>query len=225
MSEIVSSNFDYGILKLEDQNLVREAADEIRGARDRHIDEALRMGRALIRVKEALPHGEFGKWLSAEFGWAERTAQNLMRAVETFGQNPQRVADLPLRLVYALSAPSTPEAARNRVVEKLDRGERPTEHEIVSLIKDEKEGRKREKIQARREAARAQMTAEALERERRAQNRRAGRLAAEKRRRKAEEDKRRDAALKAAELVHNRLGMTPSRPFSGCSRKRTVGAS
>ena len=103
MSEIVVSNFDYAVLKPEVQHLVREAADEIRGARDRHVDEAIRMGVALSRVKKALDHGEFGKWLSAEFGWGERTAQRLMSAAEVFGENPTRVRILPLRLSTSLA--------------------------------------------------------------------------------------------------------------------------
>ncbi len=164
------------------------------------------MGRALIRVKKALPHGEFGKWLSAEFGWAERTAQNYMQAAEMFGENPQRVADLSLRALYALSARSTPETVRNQVVELLDRGERPNENEIVSLIKHERNEQKRATTEARKAAARAKMTPKQLDRERRAQKQCDGRRAAEERRRAAEEERRRATARQAAELIHDRLG-------------------
>jgi len=90
-------------------------AKEIRASSGRQLAEVIATGEALLRVKEVLPHGEFGEWLAAEFGWAERTAQNYMRATEAFGENPQRVADLPLRSLYTLAA--QPPSARNRVLE------------------------------------------------------------------------------------------------------------
>jgi Protein of unknown function (DUF3102) len=61
-------------------------------------DRAFLTGAALVRTKEALPHGAFSNWLAAEFGWSERTAQRFM-AVAIFGENPARVSHLSLRSV------------------------------------------------------------------------------------------------------------------------------
>jgi hypothetical protein len=192
------SAFDYSVLEPDVERLVRDAAKEIRSAGARHVDEALRMGRALLRVRKALPHGQFGKWLSAE-GWAERTAQNYMAAADTFGTKSATVADLPLRIVYLLSASGTPDTARNQVIERLDRGERPGEQEIVAIIKNEREER-------RNAAIRARVTPEALKRQGRREARRRARLEKEEKASAAASENRRSAAREAAALVHARLG-------------------
>jgi hypothetical protein len=67
--------FSYAHLTPPVAELVRGKAKEIRGATGRILDAVLATGQALIAVKEALPHGQFGPWLSAEFSWSERTAQ------------------------------------------------------------------------------------------------------------------------------------------------------
>jgi Protein of unknown function (DUF3102) len=194
-----TTSFDYSALEPDVQRVIKDAAEEIRGAHDRHVEEALRMGRALIRVKDALPHGQFGNWLSTEFRClSERTAQRYMTVAQVFGENPTHVSYLPLRLVQMLSSPSTPETTRNHVIERLDRGERPTEHEIVALIKIEKNERRREAIKTK-EAADAKLKAA------RRQGRR-DRLEKENQARAALEEKRRSAAREAAELIHDRLG-------------------
>lgn len=201
MSAIVisaPSAFDYSVLEPDVERLVRDAAEEIRAARYRHVEEAFRMGQALLRVKEALPHGQFGKWLSSE-GWRERTAQNYMAVAATFGAKSATFADLTLRSAYLLSAPSTPETARNRVIELLDRGERPGEQEIADLIKHEKEERRNTAIRARK-------TPEALKQQELKEKGRRARQEREQRAFAAIKEKRRSAAREAAALLHARLG-------------------
>ena len=45
-------------------------------------------------MKNALPHGRFGPWLKAEFGWTERTAQNFMNVAGQFGSKTEMISDL-----------------------------------------------------------------------------------------------------------------------------------
>src|SRR5436309_212642 len=73
----VQSGFDYGLLPSEVRAEAKSAADQIKTLMHRAIVD---VGTALARIKERLPHGQFGKWLSAEFGLTERTAQNYMAA-------------------------------------------------------------------------------------------------------------------------------------------------
>lgn len=101
--EIFLSLFSYESLELRVAETARETATEIRTAQCRFIADVITIGRNLVRIKKILPHSAFGKWLDAEFGWAERTAQNFMASAEAFGENPQRVAGLPLRLVYTIA--------------------------------------------------------------------------------------------------------------------------
>jgi hypothetical protein len=86
--------------------------------------EAIRADKAVVRreieddqellaVKEALPHGQFLRWLRAEFGWPERTARNFMAVAEQFGKSAI-IAELPTQptAAYLLAAPAVPDEAR-----------------------------------------------------------------------------------------------------------------
>ena len=97
MGAILVRNFDYATLSPDVASMAAAAAAAIRTSTRLQITEVIASGRRLLEVKVALPHGAFGKWLEAEFGWTERTAQNYMRAAETYGSNTKCVSDLPLK--------------------------------------------------------------------------------------------------------------------------------
>src|SRR5262249_26841287 len=82
----------------------------------------------LQAVKEALPHGQFTPWLKAEFGWSERSAQNFMSVAEWFGPKTEIIADLTIQptAAYLLAAPSVPDEAREKAVERAEAGEQIT---------------------------------------------------------------------------------------------------
>src|SRR5260370_7268210 len=70
------------------------------------------VGRRLTACKVQCGHGKWLPWLQREFGsTSESTALRYMQAHEAFGLNPSRVTDLelPMRSLYLLAAPSTPE--------------------------------------------------------------------------------------------------------------------
>ncbi len=79
-------------------------------------------------MKEALPHGGFGPWLRAEFGWTERTARNFMIVAERFGPKTEIISDLCIdpTAAYLLAAPSAPEEASVFAVKRAQNGERIT---------------------------------------------------------------------------------------------------
>jgi hypothetical protein len=153
-------------------------------------------------VKAALPHGAFGKWLDAEFGWTERTAQNYMRAAETYGSNTKCVSDLPLNTIYQLQAPTVPESVRNEVFSLAEKGERPTEVVVKAMISEAK----RKRDEERREAS---IQAERANRSLRSSKKYRDRKAAEREAAKAEAEKRaveeRAAAQEAAGIVRKAL--------------------
>ena len=120
--------------------MARAAAAEIRASLGRDIEEAVKAGKRLIEVKAALPHGEFGKWLAAEFGMSERSARNYMSAAETLGfANRQPLQILPMRSVYLLAAHSTPSAAREQVLRDLGEGKQLTEADVNQVVKAERQ--------------------------------------------------------------------------------------
>jgi hypothetical protein len=161
------SPFSYAQLPPVDAELVRGKAEEIRRSTGRMLDAVLATGQALIAVKQALPHGQFGPWLSAEFSWSERTAQRVMSVAEAFGANPTALSDLTLETVYALAAPAN-ESARRELVDRIERGERPSETEARTIIDASRQMRRLEKEQAAKERERRKEDA-AWERQRRSQ--------------------------------------------------------
>jgi hypothetical protein len=63
-------------------------------------------------------HGKWLPWLEREFGWDERTAQRYL-GVHQLAAKYDTVSDfdIPMRGLYLLARPSTPEEARQAVVE------------------------------------------------------------------------------------------------------------
>lgn len=130
--------FDYAALPAELVDDLKEAADRVRGRHRRITSDIIETGNDLLAVKERLPHGSFGPWISAEFGWSERTARNYMSAADFAVGKTETVAILPPRSLYLLSASSTPEAARAEIVSRLEGGEAPSGTWIRDTILDAK---------------------------------------------------------------------------------------
>ncbi len=63
------------------------------------IAHAIRAGELLLQVKDQLPHGAFGPWLTANVEFSYRTAQGYMQLARECADpaKAQRVADLSLR--------------------------------------------------------------------------------------------------------------------------------
>lgn len=82
------------------------------------------VGRELIAAKQLLGHGGWHVWLSAEFGWTVRTAENLMSAAQWLEGKSEKFSDLPASVVYLLASPSTPKTVQDRAAACVERGER-----------------------------------------------------------------------------------------------------
>jgi hypothetical protein len=109
-----------------------EHADAIRECRERTLENLVAIGRHLLEARKLVGSGGWLSWLKQEFAWSESTARNLMR----LAAHPQRVADLkiPVRSLYLLAAPSTPEPVRKKLLKKAKA--RPVEHgEVVQAVR------------------------------------------------------------------------------------------
>src|SRR3954447_12951496 len=95
-SNEAANKFDYGILEMVSADQARSAAERIRR---RTWDSYIENGRDLIAIKALLDHGAFGRWLKAEFGMSERTAQNLMNAAELVDGKSAIVSVLPVTAI------------------------------------------------------------------------------------------------------------------------------
>jgi hypothetical protein len=111
-----------------------EHAAEIRRLGKLVIAEVIEIGQRLKLCKDICGHGNYLPWLEREFGWTERTALNFMRVAEL--SNSKRISDLnlPLGGLYLLAAPSTPDEARDQIIERAKGGEAVSTNTIKQTI-------------------------------------------------------------------------------------------
>jgi hypothetical protein len=149
---VVESTFKYAQLEPVVAKKAQAAAEHIRETVKRTIEGIIEVGQDLLGVKEALPHGQFGPWLRAEFGWTERTARNFMAVAEAFGPKTEIISDLRIdpTAAYLLAAPSAPDEAREAAVERAESGERITAKVAKKILAEErkKPAKKRKKAAA-----------------------------------------------------------------------------
>lgn len=148
--------FDYPALSDSTlESKARDAADKIR---ELQRGAVLDIGRELLSMKAALPHGKFDEWVEAEFNWSKSTALNYMRVASEFGDKYATVAYLPPSVVYQLASPSTPPVVREAVMQVQD-GQQISAASVKSMIKEartieqSKERRAWRKEQKEQEAA------------------------------------------------------------------------
>jgi N6-adenosine-specific RNA methylase IME4 len=112
-----------------------EHAKQIRILGKRVIGDVIEIGRRLAECKERCGHGNWLPWLETEFGWTDRTALNFMRMYED-SLKSETVSDLPLpmRSLYLLVAPSTPQSARTEVKDRAEVGKRLKHSEVQAII-------------------------------------------------------------------------------------------
>jgi len=77
----------------------------------------------LTEVKAGLPHGQFLPWIAAEFEMSDQSARQFMWVYDRFGGENQKVFEFRPSVLYALSAPSTPESVLEKAIEKAESGD------------------------------------------------------------------------------------------------------
>jgi hypothetical protein len=148
--ELIVVGFNYELLEARVAEKARSSAQRIRDKVKRTIEDIIEVGNDLLAVREALPHGQFGPWLAAEFGWTERTARNFMAVAERFGPKTEIISDLTIQptAAYLLAAPSAPDEAREAAIERAEAGE-----QITTAVAKEILAETRKKSRPRRKKA------------------------------------------------------------------------
>lgn len=114
--------FDYMALDSETRIVVQQRTSEIKTLMRRAATDIIEIGQKLIYVKARLGHGYFGGWLSTEFDWTWKTATNFMNVAAKF-ENFSNLDGFAPSALYLLSAPSTPDSAREEALERAAAGE------------------------------------------------------------------------------------------------------
>ncbi len=112
------------------------------------MEAAVEIGRRLVEAKGAVGHGSWGAWLEHNVDYSERTAQNLIRIFQEYGEgqtrlfgesNPQAFADLTYTQAVALLGIKNPDE-RAEFVETHDVANM-TSRELADAIKERDEAR------------------------------------------------------------------------------------
>lgn len=130
------------------RKLCDETAVMIRRFETEAMTAIAEIGSELIKVKNVLGHGRFGKWLKDEVNYTARTAQNYMNAAQAFGEKYETVSNLPKTTIYDLAA--LPDAERTEIVALINDPENPP----VKTIKDKIASHRRAGAQAKAKKAR-----------------------------------------------------------------------
>lgn len=126
MNDMIQTGFDYAALPVEIATRAQIAASNIKLRLKRTVEDIIEIGRELTAVKAELPHGQFLPWIAAEFEMGERTANDFMNVTKRFGDKSAIIADLKPTILYALSAPSTPDSVIDKAIEKAASGAKVT---------------------------------------------------------------------------------------------------
>ena len=195
--------FDYETLHADAAARLRSAALRIRERMQGSIFET---GRDLIAIKDLLEHGAWGAWLKAEFGMTARSAQRYMNAAGLASKS-DTVSVLPPTAIYKLASPSTPDIARDTIIDRLEKGEMVSMKEVT----DEIDCRRREQAEADRLAKLSPKERERKKRQREKRQRESA--ASEAKWRKCEEEKR-SAAQQAIAIARDRLDAESFKEFA-----------
>jgi hypothetical protein len=214
---IAPTGFDYSALDAASAEKARSTAARIRS---RSMHTIVETGRDLITIKAMLDHGAFGRWLDAEFGWTDRTAQNYMGAAGLAESKSEIVSLLPATTLYRLASPSTPDAIRDEIIARFEAGETISTKEISSQIA----GARKQQAEAQRLA---RIPPEKLKRIKRSKEQREREHEQETLKWRKREQEERDAARQAVAFLRDRLPGDQFRHFvvlierAGSSRFRT----
>ena len=70
----------------------------------RTAEDVITIGQALIRQKDALPHGSFLPWIETEFEMTHKTATNFMNVAAKFGAKVETISSLGPTALYELAS-------------------------------------------------------------------------------------------------------------------------
>lgn len=114
---------------------IKQIELEINFYKEQTAKNIIEIGKRLIKAKEMLPHGEWGKWLEEKVEFRQTTATKYMRAAKEF-PNLQSLENLGQTKIFALL--EVPQEEREEFIEN-NHIEDMTTRELQQAIKEKKE--------------------------------------------------------------------------------------
>ena len=120
---------------VNDEAILDEAENKIRGYSRLVLKNAVAIGEVLVDVKSRVPPGRYTEFVTYRLGWTERAAQRFVSVYEMFSKLPVTQSldgktdnlsglddlHIPISAVYLVAQPSTPEEVRAQVLEMAAR--------------------------------------------------------------------------------------------------------
>jgi chromosome segregation ATPase len=126
------------------------------------LSSSIEIGRRLVEAKGMIDHGQWGQWLEENVDYSQRTANNLMRIFEEYGENQLSMLDNSPKS-QALANLSITQAVALLGIAPEEREEFAEANNIEEMSTRELEQAIKEKKAAQDEAAAAVQNAESME--------------------------------------------------------------
>jgi hypothetical protein len=112
--------------------------EELQGTAILRVAERLAEAREIFRY--CRDEGGFGGWVETRLHYTRQTAYNLLHVYERFsgGESVKIFDTFRASILYLLASPSTPESARDAVLDLAARGEKPTHAQVTQVIAEAK---------------------------------------------------------------------------------------
>lgn len=106
----------------------------------RIVRDVVEIGRRLSACRAIVGPGNWLSWLDRELKMSDETAYRFIRVAELAANSSHNVVelDLPVSSLYLLAAPSTPETAREEIIERAEAGEKISVAETQRVIQRSK---------------------------------------------------------------------------------------
>jgi hypothetical protein len=141
--------------KQADDLFLAEKATAIRALTAKVGRDIVEIGKQLAEAKARAGHGRWLPWLKAEFGWTRQTALNFIRVYELSQSKSKTILDLnlALRTIYLLAAPSTPQAAKDEVIERAANGDELLHDTVKEIVGRSRPPRARQRSEPKSKVA------------------------------------------------------------------------
>src|SRR5262245_13527098 len=124
-----------------DNRILAKHAAAIRRLGKRVVADVIEIGRLLTECKRICGHGNWLPWLEREFKWTEMSATRFMNVYEMSQSNNLLDLELPISGLYLLAAPSTPQEARDEIIDRAQAGETIPVAETKRVIEHSRTGK------------------------------------------------------------------------------------
>lgn len=198
--------FSYEALRIEQATALQQSAERIRNWGRKQNEAIVEIGKELKAAKETLPHGQFTRWIMAEFGMTDRTALNYMHLAEWTEDKPEIISGLQPTAIYLLAAPSTPDPAKEEIVSRIQSGEIVRADDVKRVVGAAKKAVAEAKRADREAHRRARLSPKKLKAEDDLMKRRKKQAEREEAERERKARERAELCQRAAAILRKRLG-------------------